>query len=289
MAKSYSDSSSQTIEIDPDNYLKKYEKLKQVTNCGTHADQGLDESTEQDGFYHNENIHERLDNQSDSDSSSLDQEQELQRRLNPSTPEDFETLQSELLQWRHREERKITITARNEEHRQEMKKIVLKKEAHLLRKIEQLKSSATNKCKTEKIEQMMERMSQPKQWEVSNGSVIGVHTPETCRARELKAMYDELNMKVDKVGTRIKLLERIKAMTETIDHCGLAKDVCSLLDRELQMLYRGTDLGPEFMDGMRNRLSNQFTKLVRRLNFDSIDCTAAKFQLHRPLAINNAA
>jgi len=53
---------------------------------------------------------------------------------------------------------------------------------------------------------------------------------------------------------------------ENADHCGLAKDVCGLLDRELQMLHNGTDLGPEFMDGMRKRLSNQFIKLMTRLN-----------------------
>ena len=48
------------------------------------------------------------------------------------------------------------------------------------------------------------------------------------------------------------MLERIKVMVETINHCELAKDVCLLLDLELQMLYRGTDLGPEFINRMRN-------------------------------------
>jgi len=227
------------------------------------------------------------DDQSDdtsSSSSSFDQEQELRRRLNPSRQEDFDTLQTELLQWRCREERKIMITARDEEHRQDMKKQLLKKEAHLLRKIYQLKNTAADKLKTEKMERVMDMMSQPKQWQVS-GSVIGVDTPETCRAREMKAMYDDLNEKVEKDEMRIGLLEKIKAMIENIDHCAPAKDVVSLLDRELQMLYRGTDLGPEFMDAMRKRLSNQFTKLVIRLNSDASNgtqATVAKFQLHKP-------
>ena len=64
------------------------------------------------------------------------------------------------------------------------------------------------------------------------------------------------------------MLEKIKAFVDAIDHCSLAKDVSMLLDRELQMLHRGTDLGHEFMEGMRKRLSNQFTKLVMRLNSD---------------------
>mmetsp|Transcript_12061 Transcript_12061/g.25936 ORF Transcript_12061/g.25936 Transcript_12061/m.25936 type:complete len:291 (+) Transcript_12061:18-890(+) len=290
MAKSFSECCSQTIQKDPDNHLKNYEYLKSVSNFGIQTEPcNLDECRKLGNIHHQENIDTTSDDQSDDDSSSLNQEQELKKRLNPTRKEDFETLQSELLQWRYREERKITITGRNDEHKQEMKKILLKKEAHLLRKIEQLKNSATNKCKTEKIEQMMETMSQPKKWEGSNGSVIGVDTPETCRAREMKAMYDKLNKKVDKVGNRIKLLENIKAMVETIDHCGLAKDICALLDRELQMLHRGTDLGPEFMDGMRNRLSNQFTKLLVRLNSDAINGvtqTKAKFLLHKPDAMN---
>jgi hypothetical protein len=130
-------------------------------------------------------------------SESLDQDQELQRRLHPTQPDDFAALQSELLQWRCREERKITKTARNAAHKQEMIKLLLRKESHLLRKIDQLKNSATDKWKTEQMELMMEMMSKPKQWEISNGSIIQVDTPETCRARIMKSMYDKLIEKVD--------------------------------------------------------------------------------------------
>ena len=89
------------------------------------------------------------------------------------------------------------ITARNEGHRQEMKSLLLKKEAHIIRKIDQLKNTAVDKWKKQKLEHMMEIMAQPKQWEGQDGSVIGVDTPETCRAREMKALYHELNEKVD--------------------------------------------------------------------------------------------
>lgn len=94
------------------------------------------------------------------------------------------------------------------------------------------------------------------------------------------------------VGARIELLERIKALVETIDYRGLAKDVCMLVNRELQMLQQGSDLGHEFnMEGMRKRLCNQFTKLLTRLNSDAcyeseIKPIPAKFQLHKPKAMN---
>ncbi|KAL7553595.1 hypothetical protein ACHAWF_016898 [Thalassiosira exigua] len=282
--KSYSESSFQTIQTDPDGYLENYGNRKLVSNSGCQTETSLE-----DDFLQPEGVATEMDDESDSD-SSVDNEEELQRRLNPTTPQDFETLQSELLQWRRREERKIAITARTEEHRQEMRRLLLKKEAHILRKIEQLKNSATDKWKTERIEHTMDTMGRPKQWEISDGSIVGVDTPETHRAREMRAMYDELNESVERAATRIELLGRIKAFVDAIDHCGLAKDVSSLLDRELQMLRRGTDLGPEFMDGMRKRLSNQFTKLVTRLNSETAGigrvphapATKAKFELQRP-------
>ena len=182
-----------------------------------------------------------------------------------------------------------------------MTKLLLKREAHLLRKIEQLKNSATEKCKREKIRHVMELMSQPKQWEASDGSVIAVDNPVTCRAREMKAMHDELNglvksgkkIKVNnvvnlnhfyvfisfhppppQVEERIRLLGRIKAFVDKVEHSSLAEDVSMLLDRELQMLHQCTDIGQEFMEGMRVRLFNQFTKLVMRLNSDA--CNGAE-------------
>jgi hypothetical protein len=63
-----------------------------------------------------------------------------------------------------------------------------------------------------------------------------------------------------------------------------------LVNRELQMLQQGTDLGHDVMEGMRKRLSNQFTKLVTRLNADACyeyerHSIPAKVRLHKPDAI----
>lgn len=76
-------------------------------------------------------------------------------------------------------------------------------------------------------------------------------------------------------------------MIEAIDYGGLAKDVCMLVNRELQILEQGTDLGHEVMEGMRKRLSNQFVKLVTRLNADACyeyerHSILAKVRLHKP-------
>ena len=134
---------------------------------------------------------------SSSSTTSVDQEMELQKRLNPTSAKDIKVLQTELLLWRKREERVITITARNEEHRAKMKRTLLAKEQHLLRKIEQLKNVAIDKHNKQHIEHVLELMCQSKQWEIEDGSIIYVETPETLKAHEMKDMYTELNEKVD--------------------------------------------------------------------------------------------
>jgi len=195
MTKSYAESSSQTFQVDPDHHVRNYKHISCQSNIGIQTEACDIENLAHE--HQGETDDDRINSSLGPRSESLDQDQELQRRLHPTRPDDFATLQSELLQWRCREERKITKTARNAAHKQEMIKLLLRKESHLLRKIDQLKNSVTDKWKTEQMELMMEMMSKPKQWEISNGSVIRVDTPQTCRARIMKSMYDKLIEKVD--------------------------------------------------------------------------------------------
>ena len=206
MTKSYSESSSQTNEVDPHNHLKNYQSVSEEgESCSS-----LDHTTQhQHEINNNNNTQQRHgvndDNTSEDDASSsssssttsVDQEMELQKRLNPACSRDIKVLQNELLLWRKREERVVTITARNEEHRAKMKHTLLAKEQHLLRKIEQLKNVAIDKHNTKHIENVLDLMCQDKQWEIEDGSIIHVETPETLKACEIKDMYNELNEKVD--------------------------------------------------------------------------------------------
>lgn len=185
MTKSFVESSSQTVQTDPSNHVRNY-KIAHSYNIEKLAQQ--DEIIDNDG---NDIISHGPR------SESLNQDQKLHRRLHPTRPDDFATLQSELLQWRCREERKITKTARNAAHKREMIKLLLRKESHLLRKIDQMRNSVTDKWKTEQVELMMEMMSKPKEWVDSQGFIIRVDTPETYRARMMKSMYDNLIETVD--------------------------------------------------------------------------------------------
>lgn len=125
-----------------------------------------------------------------------DLENELQRRLNPKTPEDFELLQSELMQWKQRQNRKIVVTARNPLHKKEMTVKLLEDEAKLIRKIETLKAAASETWKMEKLEKIMEQMTMTKEWGTADGMLISVETPEIVRAREMKDAFAELKKNV---------------------------------------------------------------------------------------------
>ncbi len=139
------------------------------------------------------------ENEDDNDSTFIfDQENELQRRLNPTTPEDFEKLQTELIQWRSREERKIAaLTAKNPEKKQAMTRILLSKEACILRKIDTLKNAAIEKWKVERIQSIMSKLAEPKRWEMESGSICTVATPATVQAREMKEVYDGIRRNID--------------------------------------------------------------------------------------------
>jgi hypothetical protein len=90
------------------------------------------------------------------------------------------------------------MTARNAEHKQAMMATLLNKEACILRKIASLKHLACEKWRADRLESIMEKMSQPKQWGVADGTLcLDVDTPETIRSREMKGLYEELRKTVD--------------------------------------------------------------------------------------------
>eukprot|EP00956_Cyclotella_meneghiniana_P042869 scaffold249339_cov49-Cyclotella_meneghiniana.AAC.5 len=210
-----------------------------------------------------------VDDDKDED-DAFDQEYELQRRLNPQTPQDFEQLKNELIQWKHREQRKIAVTARNPSHKRAITTTLLDKEAKLIRKIETLKHAASEQWKVERLEKIMEQMAMARNWSTTDGLSLTVDTPETVRAREMKDMFAKLKLDDHNVQiqARVQVLKEAKSLIERNDNYFpplLTKDLCSLLDRELEMLA-ATELGGDLLVGLRKRLLNSFAKLVTHGN-----------------------
>lgn len=124
-------------------------------------------------------------------------ELELQRRLNPKTPEDFEQLQAELIRWKHREERKIAVMARTPADKRKMTTRLLDQETKLIRKIDMLKSLTSETWKAKRLEKVMEQMTKAKHWSGGDGKMIVADSPEVLRAKEMKDMFQQLKNNVD--------------------------------------------------------------------------------------------
>jgi len=282
--RNYSESSSQTIEQDPDHHLQNFQlNVKSLHINSIQTDSKATPSFKPSALQ----TLTQGDNDDDDDEEAEEEELafQLQKRLNPRKQEDFDVLQSELLQWRRREERKILITCGNIERKRELTKALLIKETCLLRKIEALKNEAHSKVKANKVEQNISKMVQPKTWETSYGDVI-VETPETSLAREMKVIHDDVRKKIDKTPARIDLLQRIKLFLHRMhSSTTLVKDILVLVNREIEILQRDTaELGNDMLEGMRMRLTNLFTKLVFKTNtLDGLKATKPKLLINKSL------
>ena len=69
------------------------------------------------------------------------------------------------------------------------------KETKLLQTIDRLKLGANKGNRVKRVKKMLDLMSAPKQWQMSDGDVAEVHTPFTTRAKELMELYQGLNLR----------------------------------------------------------------------------------------------
>ena len=85
-------------------------------------------------------------------------------------------------------------------------------------------------------------MASPKQWSVHNkkGGYCTVDTPSTIRARELRDLYNALNVQLISVDERLQILLHVKYTVKEFD-CNLTRDIVELIDREGDLLSRGRD------------------------------------------------
>ena len=69
---------------------------------------------------------------------------------------------------------------------------LLQKEQKLLQTIDRLRLQASDENREKHIRSMLQLMSSPKRWQMSDGEVAQVHTPFTTRAKELTELYNGL-------------------------------------------------------------------------------------------------
>merc|ERR1711871_1540065 len=142
----------------------------------------------------------------------------------------------------------------------------------LLQTIDRLKITANKENRSKRIKKMLELMSAPKTWQMSDGDVAEVHTPFTTRAKELRELYNGLNLGMLNTDERLDVLLHVKWTVKEFD-CSLTRDIVDLIDREADLINRGR--GESSMIGLRRRLSNLFLQFIETPEFNP---EAARFQ-----------
>ncbi|GLE01880.1 hypothetical protein PINS_up010718 [Pythium insidiosum] len=194
------------------------------------------------------------------------QKREVQRRMHPKTVGDFEVLYNELDKWRQVETRKLQEDRTlSEDERQQAMESILAKETKLLQTIDRLKLTANDSNRKQRIESMLQFMSRPKQWQMSDGGVKEVHTPFTIRAKELTDLYHGLKLSLASVDERLDVLLNVKWTVKEFD-CALTREIIELIDREADMLSRGRK--KESLEGLRKRLTNLFLQFIENPEFN---------------------
>lgn len=142
---------------------------------------------------------------------------------------------------------------------------LLLNETKALQHLQQLRLSAATEIHEEKTQLMLSNMSAPLRWQLQNGAVAFVHTPETQRAKQLLELYNRLNSPVSDIDQRLEILVKVKWEVETNDSLEAA-ELVSLLDREADLLSRRRPL--KTMQNLRLRSSHLFLQLIQHPEFN---------------------
>ena len=93
---------------------------------------------------------------------------------------------------------------------------------------------------------MYSQSSAPKEWVGRDGRPNQMETPFTLRAKQLKELYECINMRY---VTRDERLDVLLSLKHTIgEHqCTLTREIAALADREADLLLR--DFNPDKLEG----------------------------------------
>lgn len=203
----------------------------------------------------------------------LRRQDEIQRRTHPTTAQDFNVLHNELEAWRLQEVERINAADISDAERRIAMQELLKKQTKLLQTIDRLQLQASKENRFRKIHTVLNKMASAKVWGTNSGtSTVNVETPFTVRARELRDLYDGLQLVGVGIDERLDILLHVKWTVKEFE-CPLTREIVELIDREADLLNRGRREAS--LSGLRQRLSNLFLQFVETPEFNP---EAAQFQ-----------
>uniref|UniRef100_A0A0B6YSZ7 IQ motif and ubiquitin-like domain-containing protein n=1 Tax=Arion vulgaris TaxID=1028688 RepID=A0A0B6YSZ7_9EUPU len=197
-------------------------------------------------------------------------QREYARRINPKTKADFERLLHCLEKWRKEEMERIDSTLTGAERKAAMC-MLLDQETELLSAIERHKNEANYDNRSTRIMSFLEKAAAPKVWQAHDGKLTYMDTPFTIRAKELRDIYNSINMKYLTQDERLDVLLTLKHTVKEHD-CKLTQEIMELIDREADLLMRGVK--ESNLTGLRKRICTLFLQYIKTPTFNP---EAAKF------------
>lgn len=189
----------------------------------------------------------------------------IERRRHPRTAADFKVLHEELKAWHYQETVAINEGDYTEEEKHKLLVELLKKETELIHTIDQMKIEARKLNREEKIQSDLDSISKKKLWQLTNGEVIKVRTPNSMRAKELRNLYMGLKIEDITADERIELLLMVKQTVKEFK-CQLTQDLITLIDREADLLNRGRP--KDSLAGLRKRIESLFLQFIMTPEFN---------------------
>ncbi|XP_034306877.2 IQ motif and ubiquitin-like domain-containing protein isoform X1 [Magallana gigas] len=189
---------------------------------------------------------------------------EFERRMNPKTKEDFDLLYHALEKWRQEELERINGTSDGAERKAALC-MLLDQETQLISAIGRHKLEADTENKDKRIQAFLNKAAAPKKWKGHDGKTTEMDTPYTIRAKELRDIYNSINMKYLTQDERLDVLLTLKHTVKEHD-CKLTQEIIELIDREADLLMRGVREGN--LDGLRKRISTLFLQYIKTPTFN---------------------
>jgi hypothetical protein len=190
---------------------------------------------------------------------------EIERRRHPRTAADFKVLYEELAAWHWQETQAINEGHHPEEERRKLLQELLAKETELLHTIDRMKIDAKKQNTEYNNDHQLDKLSKKKLWQLTNGEVVKVRTPNTMRAKELRNLFRALKMKGVTADERIEILLLLKQTVKEFN-CQLTQDLITLIDREADLLNRARSEGS--LQGLRTRIETLFLQFCQTPEFN---------------------
>uniref|UniRef100_H2YGU7 IQ motif and ubiquitin-like domain-containing protein n=1 Tax=Ciona savignyi TaxID=51511 RepID=H2YGU7_CIOSA len=189
---------------------------------------------------------------------------EFERRMQPKTKEDFDLLYAALEKWRLEELGHIDVELEGPERKAALCAL-LEQETQLIASIGRHELSAAKNNKEKRIQNFLDKAAAPKRWKAYDGRYTEMDTQFTIRAKEMRDIYNSINMKYLTQDERLDVLLTLKHTVKEHD-CKLTREIIELIDREADLLMRG--VAEANLEGLRKRISTLFLQYCKNPMFN---------------------